>query len=135
MAHVAGTAVKAYWNTGTYATPSYTAIGGVVSDGIDWSMSPRMTTDKSSADYEECVGGIRSWTFSASILYDAGDTALTQIEDDLTANTLTKVQWKTLNSVVWSGDALLTSVSFKSDNADVVKLDITAKGTGALGHA
>ena len=135
MAHVKATAVKLYYNTGSYATPSYTAVGGIVTDSWDWSMSPRDTTDKDSSDWNEYLDGIRGWSISGSIKYDAGDAALTQIEDDLVANTLTKVQWKTINSLTWSGDGYLTSVSMTSDNPDVVKMDITVTGTGTWTHA
>lgn len=135
MAHVDGTAFKVYHNTGTYATPVYTAVGGEVDCTLNFSNSLKNTTDKGSSNWEEFITGVRSWDVSLNIKYDAGDSAITQIEVDALAGTKTKVEVKTLNSNKFYGDVFVQSLSLASAHDGIVTMPVTLKGTSTLTKA
>ena len=132
MAKVAGTAFRYYGNTGSYAAPTYTAMGGETGVTLNLNESPIDVTDKDSAMFKETLAGIKDWSAACTCHYEAGDAAGDQIEDDMIASTLAKCQIKTINSKVYSGDCRYTAMTWGASHDGAVSFSFTAEGTGAL---
>lgn len=135
MAKVAGTALRFYGNTGSYAVPTYTAMGGETGVTLNLNESTTDVTDKDSAGWKETLAGVKDWNAACTCHYEAGDAAGDQIEDDMIASTLAKCQIKTINSKVYSGDCRYTSMTWGANHDGAVSFGFTAEGTGALGKA
>jgi len=135
MAHIKGTAVRTYYNTGSYAAPTQTAIGDEVSCTLDISVNINDETDKDSAGWKEGSAGNKTWTTSGTAHYDEGDTAQTKLEVDVLAGTLSKVEIKTLNSNKFYGDVNITAIGFSAPHDGIVDMTYALEGTGALAKA
>lgn len=132
MAHIKGTAVKVYHNTGSYAVPTQTAVGDEVSCTLDISVAIIDTTDKDSSGWKEGLSSIRTWTTGGTAHYDEGDTAQSKLEQDVLAGTLSKVEVKTLNSNKFYGDVNITSIGFSAPHDGIVDMTYALEGTGSL---
>lgn len=132
MAKVAGTALRFYGNTASFATPTYTAIGGETGVTLNLNEASIDITDKDSAGWKETLAGIKDWNAAVTCHYEAGDAAGDQIEDDMIASTLAKCQVKTINSKVYSGTCRYTSMSWGANHDGAVSFGFTAEGTGVL---
>ena len=137
MAHEDGIGLKAYYNTNTYATPTFTAVEGEVTSTLSLSMSPKDTTDKDDNNYTTSLPGIRGWTISGTAREDTGSSAQDQIIDDAVASSqvLSKVEFKTVNSNKFSGDVYATDISMEAGHDGVITFGFTLTGTGALSYA
>lgn len=138
MAHPAGTACKLYPNTGTYATPVYTALEGELTSEINIAHAPRDTTDKDDNDWRTYIKGIRDVTGSFTARGDSGNSAQDQWIDDIahaTAVPLTKMEWKTFDSNKYSADIFPTGCVINSDLEDVVGISGDWVATGPITQA
>jgi len=134
MAHIPGTAVKVYYNTGSYAVPVQTAVGDEISCTLDISVAIIDTTNKDSGGWKEGLASIKTWTTGGTANYDEGDAAQVKIEADVLAGTLSKVEVKTLHSKKFYGDVNLTSYGFSAAHDGIVTLSYALEGTGELSH-
>lgn len=135
MAKVQGTAFYYGANTGSYASPSYTALTGEVSVSLDLSTTEHETTNKSSSAWYEYLIGIRSGTVSCTYRYDEAGTSDPQIITDWLNNTLVKVELKTLDTYKYTGEGYITSLSMSAPHDGVVEANFTFKFTGAITQA
>ena len=135
MAKAQGTVLKYYHNTGSYASPSYTSMEGEISCDIDFSTTEHETTNKSSGAFYEYLIGIRSGTVNCSVKYDEAGTAAPKIISDWLANTLTKVEIKTLDTYKYYGDGYVTNVTVGASVDGVVEMTFTFKFTGTITQA
>lgn len=138
MAHEGGETIKAYYNVGTYATPSFaTAMEGEISGGLTFTMTPRETTDKGDANWATFIAGIRNWTIECSGHIDNSNTAFDKVMDDALTSTqvLTKIEFKTIDSNKYSGDIWQTTIGLNGSHDGVQDFNFSFQGTGVLSQA
>lgn len=137
MAEVIGTGCKLYYNTGSYATPSFTSIESLISDSLNITMALIDTTDKDSGNWTDGIAGPRSWTTDFEAHINTGSTAQEKIIDDFLTSTqvLTKIEYKTSNSSKYYGDCFATDYSLSNSFSDSQRVSGTLSGTGALAQA
>jgi predicted secreted protein len=137
MSKLIGSACKLYYNSASYATPTYTGMEGLISDTLDLTMAPIDVTDKDDGLWRKYIAGIRDWTASFEARLDTGSVAQEKMIDDFLASTqvLTKIEYKTSNSSKYSGDCLGTSWSLSNAFDAEQKVSGTLTGDGALTQA
>ena len=137
MAHEPGKGCKAYFNTGTFGTPIFTAVEGPLTSTFNFSMSPIETTDKDDSNFYTGIPGIRNWSISGTAREDSGSSAQDDFIDDaiVAAQLVTKVEWKTVNSNKFAGSCMQSEFSMEAGHDGVIMFTYTLTGTGAVTYA
>jgi predicted secreted protein len=135
MANVRGESCTLYVNTGSISVPVYTALGSEESLTLNRTGDNIDLSDKSS-NWDLATGGKKSWEISANGIWVETDAAWNALETAFETDAreiLVKV--KTLSSNMYTGNAVIGSLNITSAKHDVVRVDISLKGDGALTEA
>jgi len=125
MAMIAGKGGSATW-AGT---------GGVGTEITSWSLDATadaidVTNMASASDWREFLGGLKGWTASVEVNWDAGDT--TMLGGLGVIGDLVLIMAGTTNLY---GTAFCTGVSFSTPMEDKVTVTHTFQGSAALAYA
>ena len=112
---------------------------------ININHSPRSTTNKESAGFEEIMEGLRSWDVSVDALYawmqpDGNPISNETLSEIFTGYWTTRAKFTLTfgvtttaqNDTKYVGDAWLTSVSLTAPMEDTATFSASFKGTGEL---
>lgn len=87
MAHVLSEDAKLYYNTGTYATPTWTEITNVKDVTLNLEKDETDVTTRASGGYKEFVDGLIDASVDFNMVWDTADTAFTAIQTAFFAKT------------------------------------------------
>ena len=113
---------------------SLTAVAHSTSASISMNMDLRDSTTKSSAGYQENLGGLRSWELSGDAFVEIGSITGADIEELWTtweARTAVAVKFGA-SGMEYTGDALITSISIDAGVEENATYSISLTGTGQL---
>ena len=113
---------------------SLTAVAHSTSASISMNMDLRDSTTKSSAGYQENLGGLRSWELSGDAFVEIGAIAGADIEELWTtweARTAVAVKFGA-SGMEYTGNAIITSISIDAGVEENATYSISLTGTGAL---
>lgn len=91
MAHVLSQNAKAYRNTGTYASPTWSEITLIKDLTLNLSKDKADVTTRSSGGWKEFVDGLKDGSVEFSHLWDTADAHFTAMRTAFTANTSIEV--------------------------------------------
>lgn len=91
MAHVLSQNAKAYRNTGTYASPTWSEITLVKDLTLNLTKDKADVTTRGSGGYKEFVDGLKDASVEFSHLWDTSDAHFTALRTAYTANTAVEV--------------------------------------------
>lgn len=132
------TALALYRNT---TGSTYVKIGYTTDASVEYSHSPRETTNKDSAGWQEFCEGVRGGTYTATFFYEDGATeGLNEWIDVLDGadRGAEKVRFSTEASgeMYVEGDSYITSISWNSPGAeDTVSCTVSGTFTAAITKA
>lgn len=132
MAAVSGVAFLIKVNTGTEASPVWTAVAGQRNGTLNLSMDTIDVTSKDSAAWTERLAGLREWSIDFDGLLIEGDAGLQELEDAYMNHEKVQVQFVTPTGVKYQGDAFLTDFSYEAPYGGEATASGTLSGTGAL---
>ena len=94
-------------------------------------------TNKSSNGWREKIVGVKNWTMSATAMFDASATeGMVQAFADFTAGTVVALKFgpttPTTGDVIYSGNAIVSTIEQTADFDSAVEYSLTFEGTGAL---
>lgn len=112
---------------------SLQAVAHSTSASISMNMDLRDSTTKSSAGYQENLGGLRSWEVSGDAFVEigAGDGNIEALWDTWEARTAVVVNFGATD-MIYSGSALITAISIDAGVEENATYSISLTGTGAL---
>jgi len=91
MAHVLGLAAKLYYNTGSYASPTWTLIGNVKDVTLTLEKGTADITTRAAAGWRATVGTLKDLTIEFAMVWDTTDAAFTAIQTAFMNNTSIEV--------------------------------------------
>jgi len=134
MSFVKGSAFRIYSNTGTIATPSYTALSCEGQASVSVGNSTTDTSSKCDVwDTHEILHS--NWSVSGSGYYSDGDAGVDELVDAVMTRTKVLVQIKTLDAKIFSGNVTVESFDFDSPHDGVVGFSVSLKGDSTLTFA
>ena len=134
MAFVKGSAFRFYSNTGTIATPAYTALSCEGDVTISISNDLADTSSKCS-DWNTNEIVKSGWSVSGSGMYSDGDAGVDEIVDAIIARTKLMIQVKTVDAKTFSGSVSIDSFDFSASHDGVVEFSFSATGDSTLTFA
>ena len=112
---------------------SLQAVAHCTSASLSMNLDLRDSTTKSSAGYQENLGGLRSWEVSGDAFVEigAGDGNIEALWDTWEARTAVVVNFGATD-MIYSGSAIITSISIDAGVEENATYSISLTGTGAL---
>ena len=113
---------------------SLQAVAHCTSASLSMNLDLRDSTTKSSAGYQENLGGLRSWELSGDAFVEIGSITGADIEelwDIWEARTAVAVKFGA-SGMEYTGNALITSISIDAGVEENATYSISLTGTGAL---
>ena len=113
---------------------SLQAMAHCTSASLSMNLDLRDSTTKSSAGYQENLGGLRSWELSGDAFVEIGSITGADIEelwDIWEARTAVAVKFGA-SGMEYTGNALITSISIDAGVEENATYSISLTGTGAL---
>ncbi len=107
-------------------------VGGQRNGSLEMSAETIDTTVKSTGGWAAKIPGIKSWTSSCDGVYFLDDAGLTAAQTAFMNGTEVKLEFSKGTELVYSGQAIITSMSVEAGQEDVVSYTISFEGTGAL---
>ena len=136
MAKLNGTDVLIY--TSTDGGSTWKAVAHTSSATLGIEAATIEVTDKGSGGWSEFLGGVKSWTMEGEgfINYGTGapDTGVSDLFDLLIGDSTVQVRFTTnkTGDRIFSGTALVTSLSQEAPSEDAATYSMSFQGTGAL---
>lgn len=119
-------------NTGTEASPVWTAVAGQRNATLNMGMEEIDITSKDSQGWHEGLPGVRNWSIDFDGLIIEDDAGLSALEDAYMNKAQVEVQLVTPAGYTYSGKATLTDFSYDTPYEGEATADGTLTGTGAL---
>lgn len=110
-------------------------VGGQRNGSLEMSAETIDTTVKSTGGWAAKIPGIKSWTSSCDGVYFLNDAGLQAAQTAFMSGTEVKLEFSKGTELVYSGQAIITSMSVEAGQEDVVSYTISFEGTGALSTA
>ena len=107
-------------------------VGGQRNGSLEMSAETIDTTVKSTGGWAAKIPGIKSWTSSCDGVYFLNDAGLQAAQTAFMSGTEVKLEFSKGTELVYSGQAIITSMSVEAGQEDVVSYTISFEGTGAL---
>lgn len=107
-------------------------VGGQRNGSLEMSAETIDTTVKSTGGWASKIPGIKSWTSSCDGVYFLDDAGLKAAQTAFMSGTEVKLEFSKGTELVYSGQAIITSMSVEAGQEDVVSYTISFEGTGAL---
>ena len=109
-----------------------TVVGGQRNASLEMSAETIDTTVKSTGGWASKITGIKSWTSSCDGVYFVDDAGLEAAQTAFMNGTSVQLDFSKGEDLVYSGQAVITSMSVEAGQEDVVSYTISFEGTGAL---
>ena len=109
-----------------------TVVGGQRNASLEMSAETIDTTVKTTGGWASKIPGIKSWTSSCDGVYFLDDAGLEAAQTAFMNGTAVQLEFSKGVEVVYSGQAVITSMSVEAGQEDVVSYTISFEGTGAL---
>ena len=107
-------------------------VGGQRNASLEMSAETIDTTVKSTGGWASKIPGIKSWTSSCDGVYFLDDAGLEAAQTAFMNGTAVQLEFSKGVELVYSGQAVITSMSVEAGQEDVVSYTISFEGTGAL---
>ena len=107
-------------------------VGGQRNASLEMSAETIDTTVKTTGGWASKIPGIKSWTSSCDGVYFVDDAGLEAAQTAFMNGTPVQLEFSKGVEVVYSGQAVITSMSVEAGQEDVVSYTISFEGTGAL---
>ena len=109
-----------------------TVVGGQRNASLEMSAETIDTTVKTTGGWAAKIPGIKSWTSSCDGIYFLNDAGLKAAQTAFMNGTAVQLDFSKGEDLVYSGQAVITSMSVEAGQEDVVAYTISFEGTGAL---
>ena len=109
-----------------------TVVGGQRNASLEMSAETIDTTVKTTGGWASKIPGIKSWTSSCDGIYFLNDAGLKAAQTAFMNGTAVQLDFSKGEDLVYSGQAVITSMSVEAGQEDVVSYTISFEGTGAL---
>lgn len=119
-------------NTGTEASPVWTAIAGQRGGSFNGSGDTMDSTSKDGSGWEENIVGLRSWSIDFDGLHSETDVGLQKVFDEWIAGNQVHVRMKFPSGTTYEGDATITDISIDAPHDDVATATGSLEGSGAI---
>lgn len=119
-------------NTGTYAVPVWTSIGGQRTLDLGRSADEIETSDKTSAGWKSFLAGLKEWSLEVEIMIEESDSGRQTIESAFANDTRLDMAIQLDASNIYRGYANITEFSLSAPHDDAWTGSLTLKGDGAL---
>ena len=107
-------------------------VGGQRNASLEMSAETIDTTVKTTGGWASKIPGIKSWTSSCDGIYFLNDAGLKAAQTAFMNGTSVQLDFSKGEDLVYSGQAVITSMSVEAGQEDVVSYTISFEGTGAL---
>ena len=107
-------------------------VGGQRNASLEMSAETIDTTVKTTGGWAAKIPGIKSWTSSCDGIYFLNDAGLKAAQTAFMNGTAVQLDFSKGEDLVYSGQAVITSMSVEAGQEDVVSYTISFEGTGAL---
>ena len=107
-------------------------VGGQRNASLEMSAETIDTTVKTTGGWAAKIPGIKSWTSSCDGIYFLNDAGLKAAQTAFMNGTSVQLDFSKGEDLVYSGQAVITSMSVEAGQEDVVSYTISFEGTGAL---
>lgn len=132
MTKYAGKSLLVCVNTGTYAAPTWTSIGGQRGLTLDRSSDEIDTSDKTSSGWKSFLQGLKEWTLEVEACIETSDSGRQTVESAYNNDTRLDIAVQLSGSNIYRGYANVTQFSLEGPYDDAWTGSITLKGDGAL---
>jgi TP901-1 family phage major tail protein len=119
-------------NTGTYAAPVWTSIGGQRTLSLGRTADEIETSDKTSAGWKSFLAGLKEWTLEVEVVIEESDNGRQTLEDAYENDTRLDIAVQLDASTIYRGYANITDFSLEAPYDDAWTGSLTLKGDGAL---
>ena len=119
-------------NTGTYAAPTWTTIGGQRTLDLGRSADEIETSDKTSAGWKSFLAGLKEWSLECELMIETSDAGRQAVESAFANDTRLDVAIQLNASNIYRGYANVTEFSLAAPHDDAWSGSLTLKGDGAL---
>ena len=109
-----------------------TVVGGQRNASLEMSAETIDTTVKTTGGWAAKIPGIKSWTSSCDGIYFLNDAGLKAAQTAFMNGTAVQLDFSKGEELVYSGQAVITSMSVEAGQEDIVSYTIAFEGTGAL---
>lgn len=140
-----GNDLHLFMNTGTDATPVWTAIACAKKHNIKLSQELRETTSKDSGMWEESTFGRKSWEVSVEALYENKDNnGYKNMFESMTTNKMLTIasavctrdaaNVASMDDKIdyYTGNVIITSIDLSAGEGENVSYSVSLKGIGEL---
>ena len=107
-------------------------VGGQRNASLEMSAETIDTTVKTTGGWAAKIPGIKSWTSSCDGIYFVDDAGLEAAQTAFMNGTSVQLDFSKGEDLVYSGQAVITSMSVEAGQEDIVSYTISFEGTGAL---
>ena len=107
-------------------------VGGQRNASLEMSAETIDTTVKTTGGWAAKIPGIKSWTSSCDGIYFLNDAGLKAAQTAFMNGTAVQLDFSKGEELVYSGQAVITSMSVEAGQEDIVSYTISFEGTGAL---
>ena len=107
-------------------------VGGQRNASLEMSAETIDTTVKTTGGWASKIPGIKSWTSSCDGIYFLDDAGLEAAQTAFMNGTSVQLDFSKGEDLVYSGQAVITSMSVEAGQEDIVSYTISFEGTGAL---
>ena len=107
-------------------------VGGQRNASLEMSAETIDTTVKTTGGWAAKIPGIKSWTSSCDGIYFLNDAGLKAAQTAFMNGTAVQLDFSKGEELVYSGQAVITSMSVEAGQEDIVSYTIAFEGTGAL---
>lgn len=109
----------------------YILVGGQQDGSLELGLNTIDVTDKEGNGWEEVIPGIKHWSASLDGVVKLTNEGLKLAQDALFQGNLVDVE-TSMGGAKYTGQALVTSLSYEGAHDDAATFSISLKGTGAL---
>jgi len=131
MAKILGIDILVKVNTGTEASPVWTAIGAQQDATLNRSAGVIAVSTKEATGWVENIAGLKEWSIDCAALLLDSDSAFTKLEGCYNARSRVQVQF-TRAGKTYTGYAFITDFPIEAPVEGCASISITLTGDGAL---
>ena len=107
-------------------------VGGQRNASLEMSAETIDTTVKTTGGWASKITGIKSWTSSCDGVYFLDDAGLEAAQTAFMNGAAVQLEFSKGVELVYSGQAVITSMAVEAGQEDIVSYTISFEGTGAL---
>lgn len=129
---ITGVDILLYVNTGTVASPVWTAVGGQRGCTLNRSADEIDASDKTTGGWKKTLPGLLNWSMDCDAVLLDSDNAYDALESAYENRTSVLVKMERPDGRKYQGEAHITDFPMEAPQDDVASISITLSGKGAL---